>query len=230
MAQKEGYGYSENVYNWKHRDEGGTETFEVWNEIVEETVENLKIDSYRGNIGYIMVEDNSKLTKEQPPVTVNSTTFVKEDGTMDTLTFADFIRYYAVDDTGFENPLSDVEMSEDGSATVSFNKMYGCAWLKLSETVDITQYVSVMVDVDCIGEYNIMFIPDGVYQNANPYDRDRNDQILYNYMFRYDELFNLTAYALQETRKEFNAYKEQTNALIGDLNEKINRLSEKAGV
>lgn len=229
MAQKEGYSYSENVYNWKHRDEGGVGPFEVWNEIVEETVENLKIDSYRGNIGYIMVEDNSKLTKEQPPITVNSITFVKEDGTMDTLTFADFIRYYAVDDTGFENPLSDVEMSEDGSATVSFNKMYGCAWLKLSETVDITQYVSVMVDVDCIGEYNIMFIPDGVYQNANPYDRDRNDQILYNYMFRYDELFNLTAYALQETRKEFNAYKEQTSALIGDLNEKINRLSEKAG-
>lgn len=118
-------------------------------------------------------------------------------------------------------------MHEDGSATISFNRMYGCTWLKLSEVIDISKYSSVIIDVDYIGEYTVVFIPDGEYQNANPYDRDRNDQILYNYSFRYDELFALTAYALQETRKEFAGYKEQTDETIRKLTHKIDCLIEK---
>lgn len=227
--KKDGKDYSDNVYNWKHRNDTGVKLYEIYNEIIEEQIKNLHIDNYRKNIGYIMIEDNSKLTKDQPPITVNSISLVDFSGNITTLSFTDFLRYYTVDDIDFENPLSDVVINEDGSATISFNRMYGCAWLKLSETIDISKYQSVIIDVDYIGEYTMVFIPDGEYQNANPYDRDRNDQILYNYSFRYDELFNLTAYTLQETRKEFHAYKEETQRAIEYLTEKVDMLLGKAG-
>ena len=221
--------YSDNVYSWKHRHNTEVEPYVIYNEIMEEEVSRLSIDTYRKNIGYIMIEDNSKLTKDQPPITVNSISLVDFSGNITTLSFTDFLRYYTVDDIDFENPLSDVVINEDGSATISFNRMYGCAWLKLSETIDISKYQSIIIDIDYIGEYTMIFIPDGEYQNANPYDRDRNDQILYNYSFRYDELFNLTAYTLQETRKEFHAYKEETQRAIEYLTEKVDMLLGKAG-
>ncbi|MBD5526837.1 MAG: hypothetical protein HDR02_00285, partial [Lachnospiraceae bacterium] len=225
--KKDERGYSDNVYNWKHRNDTGVEPYEIYNEIMEEQIANLHIDSYRKNIGYIMIEDNSKLTKEQPSVTINSMSLVDYEGNITPIRFTDFLRYYTSDDTHFENPLSDVVIHEDGSATISFNRMYGCAWLKLSEVIDISKYSSVIIDVDYIGEYTVVFIPDGEYQNANPYDRDRNDQILYNYSFRYDELFALTAYALQETRKEFDRYREQVDETIRNLTYKIDCLAEK---
>lgn len=226
---KEGRDYSDNVFSWKHRTEKNIEPYEIYNEIIEEEISKLNIDSYRKNIGYILIEDNSKLRNDQPPITINNISFIDFDDNVTSMQFTNFLRYYNVDDINFDNPLSNVLLKKDGSATIEFNRMYGGAMLKLSSVIDISKYKSVMVDVDYIGEYTLTFIPDGEYHNANPYDRDRNDQILYNYSFRYDELFNLAAYTLQKTREEFNEYKANTDKTIMELENTVNKLIEKVG-
>ena len=45
-------------------------------------------------------------------------------------------------------------------------------------------------------------------------------------MMSYDEIFCLSTYILQETRKDLNLYKEETNKTISSLIETINELKQ----
>lgn len=219
--------YSENTYNWKHRNDENSEGYEVYNEIIEKNINELLIDDYRKNIGYLLFEDNSKLTNEQPPLYINSISLVDgNDNYTEIELTEDLIQYYEVDDSNLSNPLSSGFINDNGQLEIHFNKIYSSILMKMNEVIDITNYKSIIFDIDFISEYKIIFIPDGIYQNSNVWDRRRNDQIIYNYMISYDEIFSLAAYTLQETRKEFKQFKEDTNKTISSLLETVNGLKQ----
>ena len=219
------YSYSENTYNWKHRGEEGIPEYEVFNEIIEKDVSDMQIDDIRKQIGYIQVVDNSKLTKEQPPVYINSLILVDNDDNYTEVELSnDIIRYYEESDADMSNPLSDAFINDNGQIECHFNKIYSAVLLKTSQSFDITNYKKIIIDIDYISEYKIFFIPECECNNANLWDRLRNDQLLYDYGFRYDEIFNLTTFALQETRKEFDSYKAKTNETINNLVSEIESL------
>ena len=217
--------YSDNTYKWKHRNDG--EEYEIYNEILETNISDLHIIDYRKNIGYLLFEDNSKLTQDQPPIYINSISLVDNDDNYINIELSEnLIQYYEIDDADFSNPLSSGFINDDGQLEIHFKKIYSSLWLKLPEVVDITNYKSIVFDIDFISEYKIILIPDGEYQNANAWDRRRNDQIIYNYMISYDEIFCLSTYILQETRKDLNLYKEETDKTISSLIETINELKQ----
>lgn len=231
-VKAEGKDYSENTYNWKHRnDVEFNGEYELLNKVEEITISSLHIDNYRKNIGYIMFEDNSKLTKEQPSIYINSILLEDTDGNIVEVPLSDnVIKYYDIEDKNFENPLSNAYINENGQLVCEFSKMYGSVMMKLDESIDITQYEKVIIDYDHISEFKIFFLPEPIetdYYNANVWDRDHNDQILYDYSFAYGELNNLSHYVLQKTRKEFKKYKEDTTELINGLLDRIDRLEEK---
>lgn len=220
------YDYSENTYNWKHRnDEENTTTFEVYNEIIEKDISEMQIDPLRKQIGFITFEDNSKLTKEQPPIYINSIFLVDNNDNYTELDLtSDIVRYYEETDKDMSNPLSDAFINESGQLECHFNQIYSEVAMKLSESFDITTYKKIILDVDFISEYKVYVIPECEYTNANFWDHARNDQLLYDYGFRYDELFNLTAFVLQETRKEFSEYKTEAEKRISSLESTVSSL------
>ena len=220
------YDYSENTYNWKHRnDEENPRTFEVYNEIIEKDISEMEIDPLRKQIGFITFEDNSKLTKEQPPIYINSIFLVDNNDNYTELNLtSDIVRYYEETDKDMTNPLSDAFINESGQLECHFNKIYSEVAMKLSESFDITTYKKIILDVDFISEYKVYVMPECKYTNANFWDHARNDQLLYDYGFRYDELFNLTAFVLQETRKEFSEYKTEAEKRISSLESTVNSL------
>jgi hypothetical protein len=162
-----------------------------------------------------MIEDNSKLTKNQPPVVINSISLIGKDGELTEIPLTgETISYYESDDTDFENPLSKGELDDEGHFICTFDKMYSAVFLKIAtDSICLKDYESVIIDVDYVSEYKMNFIPKGEYVNANVWDRDRNDKILYNYSFAYDEWYNIGMYALQETRKEVEVLKEEVEQL-----------------
>ena len=224
--QKEGEekSYSENTYNWKHRNDLGIE-YETYNELLEKDIKDFKIREYRKNIGYICFEDNSKLTKDQPPLKINGIYFIDSEGNViEAPLNGDIVSYYESNDYKFENPISYGEYSEETkSLTLTFGKMYGTIFLKIP-TINISNIEKVVVNADYISEYKMYLLPDpeeiGKYVTANVWDRERTDQILYDYGFDYGQLFGLSAYALQETRKELQEMNEKYKKLekrISDL-------------
>lgn len=230
QIKKEGYDYSENVWNYKH----GLE-YEWINEVIEKDFyefNNAGGYNVRHNIKYIMFEDISKVASEgnQPPLKVNSITLVdKNDEYIDLELTENGISYYDHDnDTELKVPLSDAHLNEDGSLTINYNKMWATYMIEVP-TFAFADYKTIIIDVDYIGEYKCYMIPEGDYKNANVWDRGNNDTILYDYSVNYNEIYALSLYALQETRKEFMEYKAATSALIADLTDKVNRLSQKVG-
>ena len=134
------------------------------------------------------------------------------------------VRYYEESDTDMNNPLSNAFVNDNGQIECNFNLIYSAVLLKITQSFDITKYKKIIIDIDYISEYKIFFIPECECNNANLWDRLRNDQLLYDYGFRYDEIFNLTTFALQETRKEFDSYKVKTNETINNLVSEIESL------
>lgn len=231
QAKAEGKDYSGNTYNWKHREDKGS-PYEIYNEVIEKDIEDFKICDYRKKVQYIMIEDNSKLTKEQPPVTVRGIYFIDHDGNVQKIPLdGRTIPYYDADDKEFTDPLSEssYDKNED-TLTVNFKKMYGALFMEIP-VMDLDQYEKVVIDMDYVSEYKVYLLPapekEAGYQNANVWDRARNDQILYDYTFNYNELFSLAAYALQETRREFKSYRETTDNAVAALEDRIREMEEK---
>lgn len=227
QPHKEGYDYSENVWNYKHDLE-----YEWINEVIEKDLALFNSTggyNIRPNIQYIMFEDISKVSADgkQPPLKINSITLVNNDDEYIKLELTENgVSYYDHDnDTELTIPLSNATLNDDGSLTINFNKMWASYMLKVPTFV-FADYKNIILDVDYIGEYKCYLIPEGEYKNANVWDRDNNDQILYDYSLNYNEIYTLCLYALQETRKEFLDYKEQTSKEIAELKALIQKGSE----
>lgn len=103
------------------------------------------------------------------------------------------------------------------------NRQNGAIIVDMGEVFNIDNIDNILIDVELISECKVMLLPDGKYCNANISDR-RNDQILYNYAFNYNELFSLSTYVLQQTRKDYIEYKENTDKKINELETKVNKL------
>lgn len=222
------YDYSDNVYNYKH----GLE-YEIFNEIKELNLNLTDFKDYRKDVNYLLIEDNSKLTQNQPPLYINSIIFIdKEDNIkeVDLEAINTIVPMYEsmYEDPNFENPLSSAFINKKGQLEIHFEKMYSRIMIKLfDETINIDDYKQMIVDIDFISEYRIFLLPDGNHVTANIYDRERSDQILFNYSADYNSIFTTGMYVLQETRKEFKQYKEETENTINDLQTKINELEGK---
>lgn len=223
-SPKEGYDYSENVYQFKHNLD-----YEINNEIVRKPLKKFDTgDAYmnRSEIGFIMFEDLSKVSGEgkQPPVTINSITLVDNDDNYIELELsADGLSYYETDDLTYENPLSEATLNKDNSITISFNKMWSSYMIPVTP-FDIYDYKEIILDVDFIGQYKCYLIPNDNHTNANVWDRERNGDTLYDYSLNYNELYNLSLFALQETRKEFKNYKENTDNTIRNLVNSVTKM------
>lgn len=231
-SPKDGYDYSQNVWNYKNDEE-----YEIFNEVIEESFANLnRGDKYkhRPEIQYILIQDISKVrTKgKQPPVTINSITLVDKEGNQAAvpLTADGGIACYSPDDENFETPGSHATMNENGSITISFDDMWCSYMLKIADDencFNIYDYESIIADVDYIGEYKIYLIPKGNYLTCDFWnDRDRTDQIAYDYSFNYQEFTNMCLAVLQQTRKDYIDYKTSSEFRICELETKISQLEE----
>lgn len=199
------YDYSENVYNYKKNKE-----YVTYNEIIDKNLSEInKCGGYadRSNIGYLMIEDNSKLSEkyeDRPPVTIKGIILIDKEGNTKELSidFDQCISYYEWDDEDFSNPKSSGTLNEDGSMTVSFNKKYGTYMIKVDE-FNFFDYEKIILDVDYIGEYKVYLIPTaaGEHVTANVWDRDRVDDIMLIYHVDYQELQIMCLYALQQISK-----------------------------
>ena len=225
------YHYSENTYNWKHRnDDKKTGDYEVFNEITSIYPEFLNYEEYRKNLGYIMIEDISKLNRDQPPIVINSILITMKDGTESLVNLNNnVINYYYYPDTAETECIYD---EDNDTLTINFKdigeiRQNKAIFLKLDEVLDFHDIERIDFDLDLISECKIRLLPDGNYRNANVWDRFNNDQILYNYSFNYNELFVLASNVLQETRKEFKAYKEEKEKEITELKENYKSLLER---
>lgn len=218
------YDYSENVWNYKH----GLD-YQVLNEVNEKSISKLDFSEYRENIQYLMIEDNAKVMKEhcQPPVKINSIHLVDKEGNLTQLPLnLGGLSYYEHDDKDFSNPLSEgIYDAEEDSITITFDKMYGAYLLKISEQgIRLKDYESVIIDVDFIGEYKMYFLPACEMVNANVWDRKRNPKLIYDYAVDYEQLYLTAMYVLQQTRKEFNQYKNDTEQKFAELDQRITKM------
>ncbi|WP_301214402.1 collagen-like protein [uncultured Clostridium sp.] len=218
--------YNDNTYNYKKSVQGYDIEYEVYNEIIDLNISDINIDKRRSNIGYILIEDNSKLKAVNPPdVKINSITLLDKEGNYTKLDLSgNIVEYYDYYDTELKESLSKGVYNEnDGSITASFSIAYGSISIKV-DTFNILDYEKIIVDADHISEYNIILVPECELKNSYLWDRTNNDQLLYNYSVDYNELHNLTSVILQETRKEFKQYKEETDKKIEELEKLINEL------
>ena len=197
------YDYSENV--WKYKKNLDYQTF---NEIIEKNISEITgYDLYanRSDIGYIMIEDNSKLVKDQPPVKINGIALVDKNDNVQKLNFYSDknVKHYEWNDENFSNPLTDGVENEDGSITISFNEKYSKYLIKVDD-FNIFDYKKIIIDADYVGEYKVYLIPNAVNEhvNANVWDRGRADDSILTYGVDYNELHNMCFYALQQITKE----------------------------
>lgn len=217
QAPKEGYDYSQNVWNYKHDLE-----YEWINEIIESDLSEFnKTGGYklRERIQYIMFEDISKVQAKgkQPPLRINGMYLVSKDGEFVQLPLTENgLSYYDHDnDPDLQSPLTSAHLIGE-SLEIRFDKMWGTYMIEVP-TFNFSEYQTLVLDVDYIGEYKCYLIPEGDHKNANVWDRENNDQILYDYSLNYNEIYDLCLYALQETRKEFLEYKKETTRQIEEL-------------
>ena len=219
--------YSKNTYNWKHRGEEGIPEYEIFNEIISIDPKLLNYEEYRKNIRYILFEDISKLNSDWPPIYINNIIITTLNGDSKVIDLTNnVIQSYTGNDEDFSNPLTESFINDNDQLEISFSNMdrqNGAVMLDMGETFNIDDIDNILIDIELIAECKVMLIPDGKYCNANVWDR-RNDQILYNYAFNYNELFSLSTYILQQTRKDYIEYKENTDKKINELETKVNKL------
>lgn len=229
---KEGYDYSENVWNYKHDKEYG-----IYNEVIEKDFAELDRGNrykHRPKIQYILIQDISKVAAEgkQPPITINSLHFVDKQGNHVPIPLSTEggISCYDPGDKDFKNPHSHAIANDDGSVTISFQGMWASYMIKIADDdncFDFYDYESIIADIDFIGEYKIYLIPRGDYQTCDFWnDRDRTDETAYDYSFNYQELTNMSLAVLQQTRKDYLDYKENSESRIADLEEKVSELKQ----
>lgn len=219
--------YSKNTYNWKHRGEENIPEYEIFNEIISIDPKLLNYEEYRKNIRYILFEDISKLNSDWPPIYINNIIITTLNGDSKVIDLTNnVIQSYTGNDEDFSNPLTESFINDNDQLEISFSNMdrqNGAVMLDMGETFNIDDIDNILIDIELIAECKVMLIPDGKYCNANVWDR-RNDQILYNYAFNYNELFSLSTYILQQTRKDYIEYKENADKKINELETKVNKL------
>lgn len=226
----DGCSYSKNVSRYKK-----DEDYEVFNEIIQKDLSDIDLGgryNHRSDIQYILVQDISKVRSKdkQPPITINSITLVDKNGnyTPVPISVDGGVACYEPDDINFNAPGSNAELNENGSITISFNDMWASYMIKIADNdncYNFYDYKSIILDVDFVGEYKIYLIPKGKYENCNFWnDRDRADQICYDYTFNYQELTTMSLAVLQQTRKDYINYKKCTDEKISDLEKELDRL------
>lgn len=230
---KDGYDYSQNVWNYKNNEE-----YEIYNEVIEKNLCELDHGArykHRPEIQYILIQDISKVRAKgkQPPLTINSIHLIDKEGNSVPihLSTEGGISCYAPEDKDFENPGSSAAINDNGSITISFCDMWSSYMIKIADDdhcYNFYDYESIIADVDFIGEYKIYLIPKGDYQTCDFWnDRDRTDEIAYDYTFNYQELTTLSLAVLQQTRKDYMQFKEVSNSKISELESKIKQLENK---
>ena len=224
------YSYSENVWNYKH----GLE-YRVFNEIIEKNIIEItdEVMVERQQIGYIMIEDNSKLSEHAdnvPDIKINSVHIIDRDDNYKKLDMLEDggIPYY--NDTG--EAMTSITKNDDGSMTVHFangnagqNKKH---IIKLSEIFDCTQYEKIIIDVDYIGEYKFYLMPETVYStaNTNKVEEIGND-IIYNYSLDYNEIIMMSLAVLQNSKKLYDEKIKEYDKKLKELEERISLLEQK---
>lgn len=201
------YSYSENTYNYKHSfDEDNPTIYETKNEILEKNLSEININNIykvRNKINYIMIEDNSKLKSRQPSIKINGIYLEGKSGELTQLDLSKGgLSYYPVVDgvTDFNSPKSSAVYNEDEeSLTINFNKWYSSYMIKVDE-FDFYDYEKILLDVDFVSEYKVYLLP-GENKNANPWDRDNNDDLLYEVCLDYNEVTMLSLSVLKEKNK-----------------------------
>ena len=224
------YSYSKNVWNYKHNLD-----YDINNEILEKDISEITASNGyrdRSSIGFIMIEDNSKVQADNyhPPITINSINLVDKDGNYTQLEFEleNDIPYYSEDDENMATPLTQVEFEDQTSFTITSDIMNGEHAVKLITPFNINDYEKIIVDVDYIGEYKIYLLPEGSYKTTNfLYDIERvGEKIVYDYSVDYQELTNMSLMVLQQQSIEFDKFKEDTNKTISSLLETVNELKQ----
>lgn len=201
------YSYSENTYNYKHSfDEDNPTIYETKNEILEKNLSEININNIykvRNKINYIMIEDNSKLKSRQPSIKINGIYLEGKSGELTQLDLSKGgLSYYPVVDgvTDFNSPKSSAVYNEDEeSLTINFDKWYSSYMIKVDE-FDFYDYEKILLDVDFVSEYKVYLLP-GENKNANPWDRDNNDDLLYEVCLDYNEVTMLSLSVLKEKNK-----------------------------
>ena len=198
------YDYSENV--WKYKQNLDYQTF---NEIIEKNISEITgYDLYanRYDIGYIMIEDNSKLVKNQPPVKINGIALVDKDDNVQKLNFYSDknVKHYEWDDEDFSNPLTDGVENEDGSITISFNEKYSKYFIKVDD-FNIFDYKKIIIDADYVGEYKVYLIPNAVNEHVNVTVVTKEDENIL------DKLDTLSEEELQAVKAKLDAIEKQKN-------------------
>ena len=201
------YSYSENTYNYKHSfDEDNPTIYETKNEILEKNLSEININNIykvRNKINYIMIEDNSKLKSRQPSIKINGIYLEGKSGELIQLDLSKGgLSYYPVVDgvTDFNSPKSSAVYNEDEeSLTINFDKWYSSYMIKVDE-FDFYDYEKILLDVDFVSEYKVYLLP-GENKNANPWDRDNNDDLLYEVCLDYNEVTMLSLSVLKEKNK-----------------------------
>mgnify|MGYP004624600147 CR=1 FL=1 len=215
------YDYSKNTYDFKKGND-----YSVYNEILDKELSTLnRCNGYadRSSIGYLMIEDNSKLSEkyeDRPPVTIKGIILIDKEGNTKKLSidFAKCISYYEWNDENLSNPKTSGTLNEDGSITVSFNKKYSTYMIKVDD-FNFFDYERIVLDVDYVGEYKVYLIPNATegHVNANVYDRDRVDDIMLTYHVEYQELQILCLHALQQKSKKQASEIEELRKEIEEL-------------
>ena len=229
---KEGYDYSENVWNYKNN-----EDYEIYNEVIEKNLNELDYGgryTHRSDIQYILIQDVSKVRSKgkQPPLTINAINLIDKEGNYVPIPLSTEggISCYDPEDENFENPGSSAAVNDNGSITISFHDMWSSYMIQIADDdncFNFYDYESIIADVDFIGEYKIYLIPKGNYQTCNFWnDRNRTDEVAYDYTFNYQELTNMSLAVLQQTRKDYLDYKKASESKIAELEEKITGLQE----
>lgn len=217
------YSYSENTYNWKHRNDGkNTKKYEIFNENIKFSLSRLEYEDYRKNIGYIMIEENSKLSTDQPPITIKSIFVETLDGILKEIPLSDsYIHFYYKnndnDNIDYDTPLTYAEKNEAGETVINYyidgtvDKMNKAVIIKFEEMFNLDEYESIIFNIDYISEYKIRLLPvtetAESYINANVQDRT-NDSIIYDYKVDYDQLYNISMLSLQDLRQKYELEKE----------------------
>lgn len=220
------YNYSENVWKYKHDLD-----YEVYNEVIEENISKFtNSDGYRdedrSNIGYIMIEDNSKVAAENyhAPIKINSVILIDKEGnpTKLELNINDTVAYYDENDIEMSNPLSSAIENEDGSITIEYKSMYSKHMIGIKTPFNIHDYESIILDIDYIGEYKFYLLPKETYNTTNfLYDIERvGNTLVYDYSVDYTELIMMCLSALQSSKKK---YEEKIN----NLEERLAKLEER---
>ena len=215
------YDYSQNTYDFKKGND-----YSVYNEIFDKELSTLnRCNGYadRSNIGYLMIEDNSKLSEkyeDRPPVTIKGIILIDKEGNTKKLSidFDKCISYYEWNDENLSDPKTSGTLNEDGSITVSFNKKYSTYMIKVDD-FNFFDYERIVLDVDYVGEYKVYLIPNATEEhvNANVYDRDRVDDIMLTYHVEYQELQILCLHALQQKSKKQASEIEELRKEIEEL-------------